>query len=181
MYCFRQYIITRYPFIRPKVQVRRATKSYKFFSSSSTQHAFRQGLRPTNMGRTLWRYFNAPGNVVFVTTNVVTLVGMMSYTTLQGIARERALQDYMQSRAWEDEIDEPAVAEIGPIRKYLENEILLPSNKPPSTCHMQHAKMSLFHLLYSFYICQQMACKDVEKDSGESVSYTHLDVYKRQI
>lgn len=35
-----------------------------------------------NIRKTLWGYFNAPGNKLFVTTNVVSFIGIVTYNTL---------------------------------------------------------------------------------------------------
>ncbi|EJS41873.1 pet494p [Saccharomyces arboricola H-6] len=45
--------------------------------------------------RTLWRYFNAPGNVMFVTTNIVTFMGIVAYNTMVTVSNERAFEEQM--------------------------------------------------------------------------------------
>ena len=53
--------------------------------------------RPSTLGRTLWGYFNAPGNVMFVTTNVVSFAALVTYNTLVNIQNDRILQQEMLS------------------------------------------------------------------------------------
>ncbi|EHN00408.1 Pet494p [Saccharomyces cerevisiae x Saccharomyces kudriavzevii VIN7] len=45
--------------------------------------------------RTLWRYFNAPGNVMFVTTNIVAFMGIVAYNTMITVNNERAFEEQM--------------------------------------------------------------------------------------
>lgn len=47
--------------------------------------------------RTLWRYFNAPGNLMFVTTNIVAFMGIVTYNTLVTISSERAFEEQMMA------------------------------------------------------------------------------------
>ncbi|KAK5778227.1 hypothetical protein RI543_003886 [Arxiozyma heterogenica] len=53
--------------------------------------------RPSTIGRTLWGYFNAPGNVMFVTTNVVSFAALVTYNTLVNVPSDRILQQEMLS------------------------------------------------------------------------------------
>ncbi|SCU92787.1 LAFA_0F12860g1_1 [Lachancea sp. 'fantastica'] len=148
------------------------TRNLRSFHGLRGFNGRRGGLPPVKIGSTLWRYFNAPGNVMFVTTNVVTLVGIVSYSTLQTMARERALQDYVEQSGLSGE---PVVEEArsshqqeSPMASYKAGKIMLPKSSPPQTCHMQHLKMSLFHLLYSYHIyCDVVA---LEAPSG-SIEY----------
>ncbi|CEP61084.1 Pet494p LALA0_S02e06370g [Lachancea lanzarotensis] len=128
------------------------------------------GLPPVKIRSTLWRYFNAPGNVMFVTTNVVTLVGIMSYSTLQAVAREKALQDFMEQSELAAEV-EPEEAclrfqQDSPMPNYEAGKIMLQKSNPPMTCHTQHVKMSLFHLLYSYFIYCDVSTN--ERPSGST-------------
>ncbi|CAI4036143.1 hypothetical protein SMKI_14G3620 [Saccharomyces mikatae IFO 1815] len=47
--------------------------------------------------RTLWRYFNAPGNLMFVTTNIVTFMGIVAYNTMVTVSNERAFEEQMMA------------------------------------------------------------------------------------
>ncbi|SCU77607.1 LANO_0A00804g1_1 [Lachancea nothofagi CBS 11611] len=176
MYGFRRYFAGGTPLERLKWPTKKFCMNNRFFGSGRAPRPSQYGLRPARMGKVLWRYFNAPGNVMFVTTNVVTLVGIMSYTTLQGMARERAMQEYLQDKAWEFSSEESSNVVSGkaaPFRKYKASDILLQKNGSPATCHMQHAKMSLFHLLYSFYLCRDATAPDQglsENDSTEWIA-----------
>ncbi|SCU92207.1 LADA_0F15126g1_1 [Lachancea dasiensis] len=133
--------------------------SRRFFGSKFRMYHSRNGLRPVRAGSILWRYFNAPGNVVFVTTNVVTLVGIASYSTLQSMSREKMMQEYLDAgrkESWDLESSaEPCLSgySSGPMRRYEADWIELEKNRPPVSWQMQHAKMSLFHMLYSYYVC----------------------------
>ena len=46
---------------------------------------------------TLWKYFNAPGNAFFVTTNVVTLTGMVIYSTVSTMSRQATIIDSLEN------------------------------------------------------------------------------------
>ncbi|CDO94174.1 unnamed protein product [Kluyveromyces dobzhanskii CBS 2104] len=46
---------------------------------------------------TFWQYFNAPGNAFFVTTNVVTLTGMMLYSTVSTMSRQANILDSLEN------------------------------------------------------------------------------------
>ncbi|KOG97196.1 Pet494p [Saccharomyces eubayanus] len=45
--------------------------------------------------RTLWRYFNAPGNLMFVTTNIITFTGIVAYNTMVTVSNERVFEEQM--------------------------------------------------------------------------------------
>ncbi|SCU77465.1 LAMI_0A01244g1_1 [Lachancea mirantina] len=112
-------------------------------NSSLSPHAL-------GMGKTLWRYFNAPGNVMFVTTNIVTLAGIICYSTLTSIGRENSMN------MCDLEPQDGLVAE-SPLKRYSEGEIRLGDNKSPASSIAQHVKMSLCHLFYSYYMCRDVA------------------------
>ncbi|QLL31126.1 hypothetical protein HG536_0A09430 [Torulaspora globosa] len=57
------------------------------------------------LARILWKYFNAPGNVMFVTMNIVTFAGIVTYSSLVSAHRERVLEErfYLTQGALEQE------------------------------------------------------------------------------
>ncbi|CUS23407.1 LAQU0S09e04060g1_1 [Lachancea quebecensis] len=166
MYCFKQYLTRGLPFASLKRHSRGVKLSQRCYGRA-LRCKQRLALRPIGTGMTLWRYFNAPGNVMFVTTNVVTLLGIMSYTTLQSMAREQAIQDYLEHKSLEGDAVDGGFAHGSPIQKYQEEDIMLSKDQPPSFCYAQHAKMSLFHLLYSFYVCRDVISEKEVRGSSE--------------
>ncbi|CCD27429.1 Pet494p NDAI_0K02380 [Naumovozyma dairenensis CBS 421] len=44
-------------------------------------------------GKTLWKYFKTPGNLLFVTTNIVAFMGVVTYNTIIMAEQERAIQE----------------------------------------------------------------------------------------
>ncbi|CAR21339.1 Pet494p [Lachancea thermotolerans CBS 6340] len=166
MYCFRQYFTRGFPFTWPKRHSRGIKLSQRYYGRSPRCKG-RLTLRPMGTGMTLWRYFNAPGNVMFVTTNVVTLLGIMSYTTIQNMAREQAMQEYLEHKSFGDDTVDIELTQGSPRKRYRKENIKLSKNQPPSNCYAQHAKMSLFHLLYSFYICRDVASENEVRGSSE--------------
>lgn len=53
--------------------------------------------RPNTIRRILWGYFNAPGNVMFVTTNVISFAALVTYNTIINIQHDRILEQEMMS------------------------------------------------------------------------------------
>lgn len=51
--------------------------------------------RPSGIGSTLWGYFNYPGNVMFVTTNIFSFAALVTYNTMATIRHDQILQQEM--------------------------------------------------------------------------------------
>lgn len=51
--------------------------------------------RPNGIGSTLWGYFNYPGNVMFVTTNIFSFTALVTYNTMATIRHDQILQQEM--------------------------------------------------------------------------------------
>lgn len=132
--------------------------------------------RRINVGATLWRYFNAPGNAIFITTNIVTLGGMMLYSTLSTFYRQSTLINSLENGfPVEDRLEEISNTKHDPLRinalekhgnlsSSFERLSSLESSVYPggtvaskdleeiSTSTSYFAKMTLFYLFYSFHV-----------------------------
>ncbi|SCW00280.1 LAFE_0C00672g1_1 [Lachancea fermentati] len=153
------------------------------FSTSSAQTSLRRKQRTMDMGRTLWRYFNAPGNLMFVTTNLVTLVGMMSYTTIHELTREQTGVEQINQDAEKILIETgDKSAENEPFKRYSEKDIRIHKGDPPISSYSQHAKMSLFHLFYSFYTYHGVlsAGKEAGTDWNREIAMIKESVYQNK-
>lgn len=62
------------------------------FSRSKTGGLILNGSQE-GLPRILWRYFNAPGNVMFVTVNIVTFAGIVTYNSLISPTRGHMLEE----------------------------------------------------------------------------------------
>lgn len=51
--------------------------------------------RPSGIGSTLWGYFNYPGNVMFVTTNIFSFAALVTYNTMATIRHDQILEQEM--------------------------------------------------------------------------------------
>ncbi|QLQ81271.1 hypothetical protein HG537_0F00320 [Torulaspora globosa] len=135
------------------------------------------------LARILWKYFNAPGNVMFVAMNIVTFAGIVTYSTLVSAHRERVLEERLyQGTLWiqgqqqkEEEIKEDPTQDVtedvnmdleeatasSALPEYVSSEISLPRAVKCDTYSSQMAKMSLFHMFYAYLLCKQVAFGDV--------------------
>lgn len=138
-------------------------------------------VKDETIPKTLWKYFNAPGNVMFVTTNIVTFTGIVAYHSYVSSGRERILDEKIlaiqtsiaNDSNWNTRLDSggskrvkkikeilPAVSkknisediEESPFEEYFANKILLEKSGKIVSFNSQFAKISLFNLLYSYYL-----------------------------
>ncbi|CCE65780.1 hypothetical protein TPHA_0M02060 [Tetrapisispora phaffii CBS 4417] len=142
----------------------------------------------------LWKYFNAPGNVLFVTTNIVTFTGMVAYNTCVSNGKENALDENILSiqTALEKgpntsegislndypiidselerylplrteyppninavpELDRKEVeeTEMSPFKTITKEDLQLEGTARTVNFESQLAKLSIFNLLYSYYM-----------------------------
>ncbi|AET38249.1 Pet494p Ecym_2528 [Eremothecium cymbalariae DBVPG len=80
------------------------------------------------IGKTLWRYFNAPGNVLFVTTNMLTLTTLYTYSIFSSYSRRSYVLDSLQHGF---PIERDVGINVGTeemINEMFDNEIREPSN-----------------------------------------------------
>lgn len=63
-----------------------------FYSRSKAGGLILNGSQE-GLPRILWRYFNAPGNITFVTVNIVTFAGIVTYDSLISPTREHMLEE----------------------------------------------------------------------------------------
>ncbi|AGO13638.1 AaceriAGL239Cp [[Ashbya] aceris (nom. inval.)] len=127
--------------------------------------------RPRHVTRTLWRYFNAPGNVLFVTTNVVALTGMYAYSSLCAHPKSTEIQVLQRGQVERDEAvriegsaeqEFAARASAGTLRDgkdFIEEQpwtnytdIGEWAHVPPVSMESRTMKMSLFYLFYAYYL-----------------------------
>lgn len=70
--------------------------------------------------RTLWGYFNSPGNAMFVTTNIMTFAALVTYNTIANIRHEQIMEQQLL-----------ATQLLGPQPSYdprFEDEIMFPNH-----------------------------------------------------
>lgn len=98
---------------------------------------------------------------MFVTTNLITLAAFMTYTKVNTLARENSMatvpEDQLVGSHDQESTNSDRVqfqGDSSPLKKYSECEIILEKSQTSTTYNSQHAKMSLFHLFYSFYLYQ---------------------------
>lgn len=166
----------------------------ELFGSGNRSGGLILNANQQGLARILWKYFNAPGNVMFVTMNIVTFAGIVTYSSLVSAHRERILEerfhltpdDLGQGALWtreqqqnEEEIcgiqedptqDVTEVMEDGTMEldaaassalpEYVPSDISLPKAGKCDTYSSQMAKMSLFHMLYAYSLCKQVAFGD---------------------
>lgn len=105
----------------------------------------------------LWRYFNAPGNAFFVSTNIVTLTGMVLYSTACTMSRQASVVDSLEngfpveksSAQVSNKNEMPAkLKQVDLLEDETESQILRAPNS-------YLIKMTLFYLFYSFHVYKQ--------------------------
>lgn len=150
------------------------------------------------MARILWKYFNAPGNVMFVTVNLVTFAGIVTYNSLISANREKLLEERVllahdaldQRKVWDaehenrikdfelmrrsttqdvidkdiDHIEDEGDASVLP--EYKATDILLPKDGKCDNYNSQMARMSLFHMIYAYFLCKQVTSSDTKRCLG---------------
>lgn len=111
--------------------------------------------RHDSIAKMLWKYFNAPGNITFVTCNLVTFAGFVTMNSMATTNQERLAESKLieAENSLEMELPNESEAKESPLTEYTTNNFWCPAKSPPlATYDSQMAKMSLFHMLYAFYL-----------------------------
>lgn len=135
----------------------------------------------SGIGGLLWKYFNAPGNVMFVTFNIITFAGLVTFNSLISAQRRQVFElrlieaqnnmviqsmgtlknstseaiPTLKSNTKDEHVVKPK--SDSPIHEYTFDEIEL-SSKPSrlTTYDSQVAKMSLFHMMYAYFLMKHV-------------------------
>ncbi|AEY98578.1 FAGL239Cp [Eremothecium gossypii FDAG1] len=160
--------------------------------------------RPRHVTRTLWRYFNAPGNVLFVTTNVVALTGMYAYSSLCAQPRHTELQVLQRDRVGRDEVvrlegspgqELAARASAGTLRDGKDiigeqpwaqyTDVGEWAHVPPVSMESRTMKMSLFYMFYAYYLYRDAGPWPKVPPSNPQANNTYwqqtVDALKRRV
>lgn len=118
--------------------------------------------RQDSVRKTLWKYFNAPGNLMFVTCNLVTFAGFVTINSMVNSNCERLAEAKLSEAESSLEVEEVRNDEKeSPLTEYTANNFWCPAKTPPlATYNSQMAKMSLFHMLYAFYLYKDVLIAD---------------------
>lgn len=157
-------------------------------------------LNQEGLGRVLWKYFNAPGNVMFVTVNLVTFAGIVTYNSVVSANQERLFEEKMllaqnnlpirctspredvtaitdeippRSRA-EEQRDIPVVdspMDVSPLAEYSHDTLHLGKEGKCASYNSQMAKMSLYHMMYAFFLCRQVEADEQTRDQTTSEAW----------
>lgn len=128
--------------------------------------------RPRLIGKTLWTYFNAPSNIMFVTTNLLTLCGMLLYSSVSCMSRRSYVIDSLEAGASiENNLpikNDPITTSNqitrlsdGPYERY--NDVYSWKHLNPLSTNSQVIKMSLFYLFYSFHLYKDVVNNKVSE------------------
>ncbi|CCK69775.1 Pet494p KNAG_0D00230 [Huiozyma naganishii CBS 8797] len=74
-----------------------STRSNGYSRSDLIQFNGKRNPGRPSFGETLWGYFNAPGNVTFVTTNIIAFTGIVTYNTLVDFHHAQILEKQILS------------------------------------------------------------------------------------
>lgn len=131
-----------------------------------------------NITKTLWKYFNAPGNLMFVTCNLVTFAGFVTINSMVASNRERLTEAKLLEAQSSLEVDVQNEEQESPLTEYSSSNFWCPAKSPPlATYDSQMAKMSLFHMLYAFYLYRDVLSAEenskvrLPKDWKQEVEY----------
>lgn len=129
--------------------------------------------RHDNVARTLWRYFNAPGNIMFVTCNLVTFAGFVTMNSLVTFNREHLAETKLLEA--ENSLDVQDDWELpkepgSPLDEIPANKMASQPKASPqlATYNSQMAKMSIFHMVYAFYLCKHVLVDDSSSNAPEA-------------
>lgn len=151
-------------------------------------------MNQEGLGRVLWKYFNAPGNVMFVTVNLVTFAGIVTYNSMVSANQERFFEERMlmaqetltpkyscseEKKPLEKEIESPQtgdvvkicspapeqVLDVQPLTEYKAETLILGKESKCASYDSQMAKMSLYHMMYAYFLCRQVASNEGSKTS----------------
>lgn len=154
------------------------------------------------LARILWKYFNAPGNVMFVTVNILTFAGIVTYSSLISANREKLLEERLyltqealeQGKSWaaghpqhqpeigtlqrdetqdvteSDEMHLEDIADSSALPEYIPRDISLHKKGKCDTYNSQMVRMSLFHMIYAYFLCNQVGSseKTYAKTQGQA-------------
>ena len=101
---------------------------------------------------------------MFVTCNLVTFAGFVTINSMTTSNRERLTEAKLLAAESSLEVEVRSEEQESPLTEYTTSNFWCPAKSPPlATYDSQMAKMSLFHMLYAFYLYRSVLIAEEDR------------------